>query len=103
VDSWLSPALLALGTCLLLVAGARAAAARDRARADARLTALERTVEAVTAHLGVVVPEPRYPEVERLVAAGRQIAAVKAYREQTGADLLGAKQAVDALAGRSGR
>jgi hypothetical protein len=102
VDDWALPAALAVGI-LLLLAGTRAGAARDRARSEARLGALERKVDAVLDHLGVVVPEPRHPEVERLLTAGRPIAAVKAYREGTGADLLTAKRAVDELAQRLGR
>jgi ribosomal protein L7/L12 len=99
-DVWITAAPLVI-CLLLLVAGARAGAARDRARTEARLAALERKVDAVLDHLGVVVPEPRYPEVEQLLAEGRQVAAVKAYREQTGADLLTAKQAVDGIAERA--
>jgi ribosomal protein L7/L12 len=102
VDDWALPAALTVAV-LLLLAGARAGAARDRARSEARLAALERKVDAVLDHLGVVVPEPRHPAVERLLAEGQQIAAVKAYREETGADLLTAKRAVDGLAQRLGR
>jgi ribosomal protein L7/L12 len=102
VDDWALPAALTVAI-LLLLAGARARAARDRARAESRLAALERKVDAVLDHLGVVVPEPRHPQVERLLAEGRQIAAVKAYREVTGADLLTAKRAVDELAQRPAR
>ncbi len=102
VDDWALPAALTVAV-LLLLAGARAGAARDRARSEVRLAALERKVDAVLDHLGVVVPEPRHPAVERLLAEGQQIAAVKAYREETGADLLTAKRAVDGLAQRLGR
>ncbi len=102
VDDWALPAALTVAV-LLLLTGARAGAARDRVRSEARLAALERKVDAVLDHLGVVVPEPRHPAVERLLAEGQQIAAVKAYREETGADLLTAKRAVDGLAQRLGR
>jgi ribosomal protein L7/L12 len=57
-------------------------------------------VDAIAAQLGVTVADPEPPEVLGLLAEGRQIAAVKAYREATGADLRTAKDAVDELARR---
>ncbi|MEU4532362.1 hypothetical protein AB0F49_29435 [Micromonospora ureilytica] len=39
------------------------------------------------------------PEVVRHLESGRTIEAVRAYRKQTGASLLEAKQAVDRIAG----
>ena len=100
-DHWTLTASVLLVVALLLTGlSAQSGAARERARTTARLASLERKVDAIAAHLGIVEPEPRYPEVERLIAAGKRIAAVKAYREETGADLLTAKNAVDTLAGR---
>jgi ribosomal protein L7/L12 len=100
-DTWLPVVLLALGALLLLGStSARSAAAAERTRLATRLAAVERTVQAIADHLGVVVPEERHPEVERLLGQGKEIAAVKAYREATGADLLTAKRAVDELARR---
>lgn len=84
--------VLAVGLLMVLSAGA----AGQRARTQVRLAALERKVDAIAAHLGV--PEPRYPEVDRLVDQGQQVAAIKEYREATGADLLTAEKAVDQIA-----
>ena len=72
----------------------------DQAAVERRLAAIERKVDAAMAHLGIADEEPTYPEVEALVRQGRQIQAVKAYRERTGAGLAEAKRAVDAMAAR---
>lgn len=92
--------VLVIGVVMLLAGSLAGAARRRQTRTEAGLAALERKVDAIVGHLGVAVPEPRYPEVERLLAQGQQVAAVKRYREQTGADLLTAKNAVDELARR---
>ena len=92
--------VLLLGVLLLLASSLAGATQRRQQRLAAQLATLERKVDAIVDHLGVVVPEPRYPEVERLLAAGQQVAAIKAYREQTGTDLVTARDAVDALARR---
>ncbi|MDU0347572.1 hypothetical protein [Actinomyces sp. MRS3W] len=47
----------------------------------------------------VVSPPPNAEELQ-LVASGKLIMAVKAYRERTGADLKTAKAAIDAATGR---
>lgn len=73
---------------------------RERQRVTARLALIETKLDAVIAHLGAVVPEPSYPEVEDLLRDGRLIEAVRAYRSATGADLLTAKHAVDQIAAR---
>jgi ribosomal protein L7/L12 len=98
VENW-SLVVLVVGV-LLLTAGGMPGAARERVRTARRLAAIERTLDAVAAHLGVTVTEPELPEVMLLLEEGKQIAAVKAYREATGADLLTAKNAVDELARR---
>jgi ribosomal protein L7/L12 len=98
VENW-SLAVLVVGV-LLLTAGGMPGAARERVRTARRLAAIERTLDAVAAHLGVTVTEPELPQVMLLLEEGKQIAAVKAYREATGADLLTAKNAVDELARR---
>jgi len=48
-------------------------------------------------HLGLEEEVPRKDEILALVRDGKQVQAVKLYRESTGAGLLEAKQAVDAM------
>ena len=95
---WWVP-LLVLGV-VLLIGAESVGSARERARTAGRIASIERTVDAIAAHLGVTVPDPQPPEVLSLLAEGKDIAAVKAYREATGADLRTAKEAVDELARR---
>ena len=90
--------VLVVGLLLLLASTVTSSAQRRQQRTDARLAVLERKLDAIVEHLGVVVPEPRYPEVERLLADGQRVAAIKRYRELTGAGLVAAKDAVDELA-----
>ena len=92
--------VLLIGVSMVLVSSLTSAAQKRQSRTEARLATLERKVDAIVDHLGVVVPEPRYPEVERLVAADQQVAAVRRYRQDTGADLVTAKNAVDEIARR---
>ena len=70
-------------------------------RQQRRLAVIERKIDLVMEHLGVD-PEPAMPEVVRALEQGNKIAAVKAYRNATGADLKESKDAVDALAERRG-
>ena len=93
--------VLLIGVFVVLVGTLTGAAQKRQSRTEARLAALERKVDALVDHLGVVVPQPTYPEVQRLAAAGQQVAAIKRYREETGADLVTAKNAVDEIARRS--
>ncbi|WP_222194623.1 hypothetical protein [Modestobacter italicus] len=92
--------VLAAGLGLLVLARAEVVAARRRGRTAAQLAALERKVDAIAEHLGVVVPDPHHPEVVLLLDQGQQVAAIKQYREETGADLLTAKNAVEEMARR---
>lgn len=70
-----------------------------------RIKGLERKVDRLELrlgllvdHFGIVEPEPAGLEgVRALAAEGRTVAAIKAYREATGAGLAEAKQAVEAL------
>ncbi|MFI5491482.1 hypothetical protein [Actinoplanes sp. NPDC051859] len=94
--------LLLLGLIGLLFA-ASSAAQRDRQRTAARLGAIENKLDALIAHTGAVVTEPAYPEVEEFIRQHKMIHAVRAYRQETGADLLTAKNAVDAIAARLSR
>jgi ribosomal protein L7/L12 len=94
-------ALMLLGLAVAAVGrgGAHRAQLRRLARRQDEANA---KLDAIVAHLGVVVPEPRHPEVERRLAQGAPIRAVKAYREATGAGLVEAKNAVDEIDRRRG-
>ena len=94
--------VLLVGLILLGLASS-ANSRREQLRTAARLTAIEQKLDAVVTHLGVTVRERELPEVLRLIAADQRIAAIKAYRDETGASLLEAKNAVDALAAQHGR
>jgi ribosomal protein L7/L12 len=94
--------VLLVGLILLGLASS-ANSRREQLRTAARLTAIEQKLDAVVAHLGVTVRERELPEVLRLIFADQRIAAIKVYREETGASLLEAKNAVDALAAQHGR
>ncbi|MFJ6759001.1 hypothetical protein ACIQNK_28780 [Streptomyces sp. NPDC091273] len=60
---------------------------------------MERRLALVLDHFGIEEPEPAgLDEVRALIAADRQISAIKAYRQITGAGLAEAKLAVEALA-----
>jgi ribosomal protein L7/L12 len=63
----------------------------------ARLAAIERKLQAILDHLGIVDVEPTYPQVLELARRGHKIAAIKLYREQTGAGLADAKHAVERM------
>ncbi|MEU8460620.1 hypothetical protein [Streptomyces sp. NPDC029003] len=70
---------------------------RTRALA-ARADRLERRLGLVLEHFGIEEPEPAGLDgVRGLKREGREVAAIKRYREITGAGLLEAKQAVEAL------
>ncbi|MEV7724457.1 hypothetical protein AB0P15_06945 [Streptomyces sp. NPDC087917] len=59
---------------------------------------LERRLGLVLEHFGIEEPEPAgMDEVRALVRDGRTVAAVKRYRQITGASLVEAKRAVDSL------
>jgi ribosomal protein L7/L12 len=70
----------------------------DQAVTTARLAAIERKLQAIMDHLGIVDVEPSYPEVIECVRRGKRIQAVKLYRDRTGAGLADAKHAVDRMA-----
>lgn len=61
---------------------------------------LERKLDAILVHLGVEFPDmsPELrQEIQQLVNQGKKIEAIKLYREQTGAGLKEAKDAVESL------
>ncbi len=66
-------------------------------RVERRAARIERKLDVVMGHLGLQEEIPGLDEVRALVREGKQIQAVKLYRENTGADLVEAKQAVDRL------
>lgn len=66
-------------------------------RTDRRAARMERKLDLVLDHLGLHDEVPGLDEVRTLVRQGKQVQAIKRYREHTGAGLLEAKQAVDRL------
>ncbi|OIJ86281.1 hypothetical protein BIV25_41700 [Streptomyces sp. MUSC 14] len=69
---------------------------------DKRLVRIERRLALVAGRLGVEESDEERAQQERvqaLLREGKQVAAIKAYREMTGADLKEAKDAVDRMAG----
>ncbi len=100
MDSWTLVLLVVIVVGLAMVlAGSRA---QHRSRADARLAAVERKLDAVIAHLGVTVPVPDHADVVQHLQQGQRIQAVKAYRDRTGTGLAEAKAAVDRIATEHG-
>ena len=73
----------------------------ERNRAEAtRLRRLEKKLDLVLEHLGISVDSELesglVEEARRLADSGQKIAAIKAQREGSGADLVAAKEAVEA-------
>ncbi|AXI87292.1 hypothetical protein SAM9427_16630 [Streptomyces sp. ETH9427] len=66
-------------------------------RSDRRVARVERKIDAVMRHLNLEEEVPRKDEILTLVRDGKQVQAIKLYREATGAGLVEAKQAVDAM------
>ncbi|MFI9046740.1 ribosomal protein L7/L12 [Streptomyces sp. NPDC053427] len=63
---------------------------------ERRLARLEEKVDRLMAHVGVEEPQdPRTAEIDRLLAAGKKIQAIKLHREATGSGLAEAKEAVE--------
>jgi ribosomal protein L7/L12 len=72
-------------------------------REAARLTAVERKLDAVMKHLEIEEPAPSEdPEVVAHLVKGEFIQAIKVYRDRTGAGLAEAKDAVEQIAHRRG-
>ncbi|MFI9530100.1 hypothetical protein [Micromonospora rosaria] len=86
-------------TVLLLVVLLLARSPRSNARETNRLAEIERRLQLVMDHLGVVDDRPEPPGVREHLIRGDKIKAIRAYREATGADLRTAKEAVEAMQG----
>lgn len=87
--------LLLMLVVVLLVFLWISASGRRRAQ-DRALDRIERRMDLILEHLGVVVPEPDgMPEVDALIRADRKVQAIKRYRELTGEGLVEAKEAVE--------
>lgn len=84
---------------LLLVVTMVASFSRDAKHREviARLTRLERNTRLIMEHLGMQQVPPELPQVAALLAEGKKIQAIKAYREATGVGLRQAKDAVERM------
>ena len=89
--------MLLLGIVLLVVVVGLGSSNTER-RLSRRLDRMERKLDAIVAQLGVTVEEPGLAEVAALLREGKKIQAIKLYRENTGADLKEARDAVERLA-----
>ncbi|MFC6017050.1 hypothetical protein ACFP2T_12650 [Plantactinospora solaniradicis] len=100
MDSW---AFLIVGLPALLILLAESSSAARRQRdTSVRLARIERKLQLVVDHLGIVEPEPALPEVLRHLQNGKKIHAIKAYRQATGESLRDAKDAVERMAEQRG-
>jgi ribosomal protein L7/L12 len=66
-------------------------------RIDRRAARLERKVDLLLAQLGVQDVDSAHDQVAALVRRGKNIQAIKLYRDITGADLVEAKNAVERM------
>ncbi|MCO1577703.1 ribosomal protein L7/L12 [Crossiella sp. SN42] len=83
---------------VIAVLGLSGSSSEARARRlERRLVDVEAKLDALLAHHGVSLPEPEFPAVRALALGGRKIEAIKRYREQTGAGLKEAKDAVERM------
>ncbi len=103
MDTFYAVAAALFGTGLIMMAVAAWSGSRhEKTRVLARLATVERKLDAMHTHLGIVQREPEWPEVVALLQQDKKIHAVKLYREATGSDLLTAKNAVEEIARRRG-
>ncbi|SCL50177.1 LSU ribosomal protein L12P homologue [Micromonospora citrea] len=93
-------ALTALSVAVVTLLAAQLPGTAQQARTAYRLTEIERRLQLVMDHLGVVDRSPVPPEVRDHLARGDKIKAIAAYRKATGADLRSAKEAVEGFAGQ---
>jgi len=64
---------------------------------ELRLQRIERKLDAIINHLGIVMNSGVDPQIIELVQAGKKIEAIKLYRESTGVGLKEAKDFVESL------
>ncbi|MBY0327818.1 MAG: ribosomal protein L7/L12 [Gemmataceae bacterium] len=64
---------------------------------DMRLQRVEKKLDTIISHLGVVINPGVDPQLIELVRAGKKIEAIKLYRESTGVGLKEAKDFVESL------
>ncbi|NBR07220.1 MAG: hypothetical protein EBT92_15845 [Planctomycetes bacterium] len=64
---------------------------------ELRLQRVERKLDAIINHLGIVMNSGVDPQIIELVQAGKKIEAIKLYRESTGVGLKEAKDFVESL------
>lgn len=84
---------------LMMYTGTRA---REQARVNARLASMERKLDAVMRRLEIEESRTERSAVMLHLQQGNKIAAIKAYRDETGAGLAEAKNAVEEIARRQG-
>lgn len=91
-----------MGAAVVLVVGALLIGVGSRRQQQdhsaARLASVERKLDLVIKHLGIVEPQPDHPDIVQLLMQGKKIHAIKIYRERTGAGLAEAKHAVEDIA-----
>ncbi|WP_405112133.1 hypothetical protein OG559_03025 [Micromonospora sp. NBC_01405] len=92
-------ALTVLIIAVVLLFAAQFAGTRQDRSTPRRLAEIERRLQLVMDHLGVVDERPAPPGVREHLARGEKLQAIKAYREATGVDLRTAKEAVEAMMG----
>ncbi|MBU5945095.1 ribosomal protein L7/L12 [Streptomyces sp. PAM3C] len=88
---------IAILFCTCVVVLGVASIQNQLTRSDRRVARVERKIDAVMRHLDLEEEVPRKDEILTLVRDGKQVQAIKLYREATGAGLVEAKQAVDAM------
>ncbi|MFI1195634.1 hypothetical protein ACH4T9_20600 [Micromonospora sp. NPDC020750] len=89
--------VLTIVVVLLLVA--QLAGPQQDRNTPRRLAEIERRLQLVMNHLGVVDERPMPPGVREHLARGEKVKAVRAYRAATGVDLRTATEAVAAMMG----
>jgi ribosomal protein L7/L12 len=100
MDSWaVVVVVVAVVGSVMLFAGTWI---QERRSGAARLTSIQRKLDLVMDHLGIADAAPERSDVVRHLEDGQPVEAVRAYRRQTGASLLEAKQAVDRIARERG-
>lgn len=76
---------------------ATASRSKTPAPSAARIASVERKLDLIMKHLGIVEPRPDFPDIVQELMQGRKIQAIKLYRERTGVGLKEAKDAVEQM------